>query len=628
MTRYELSTKMLLANFRRYRLYFACNVFSVVVFYCFASLFTNRYFMDRDIVSANISSNIFAPSLFAGVFVALFIPYSFGAFMKKRKHEYGILMTLGMSETEVLGSMLAENSTVAALSLIAALLLGTVLSLGFFFIVRRVIGVTGLRWYLNPGSYLWTAALYAAAVALTLLTGIFGFMKTQVTDLLKEKFRGEKVGKPLPGLFPAGLVLILLAAIIGLRLGNSDFLLASMALLFAGLWVAASGIGKGRLFRAQSSVARKDILGYSFTRQHHSSQRKIAVIAAWMIGFSIFFGGLGLVMYPSLTRNAVLSNPYDLSYSEIFGMNRVEDRTIINLLSRNGVAVQSEKQVPYLRSRAFTVLPVSEVNGKLGGRYEIPQGRFVMLFQYVNGDGYEHDTSSPEFIPFRCGSEDLLLKSAGTSVRILFNDNPTLADYTLIVSDSDYQKIASECRDCWAGKMKLFTFKNWRNSQKGTDAVQQELLKANHLNPADQKKYYSATTRLDSYTNAIQSSEFYLFLMGFILVLFSAAADIMVHFKIKAESEEEQRMLSGLSRIGVTPEEIRQMIRYKDFAYHMPQVLTGAAIGVFYNFAVNRFYGWEWKAAGSSLLIGLVLAAVQWLYTMRYSAVEFRHCGA
>jgi len=52
--------------------------------------------------------------------------------------------------------------------------------------------------------------------------------------------------------------------------------------------------------------------------------------------------------------------------------------------------------------------------------------------------------------------------------------------------------------------------------------------------------------------------------MFFIVVLFYGASNVMIHFKIKAEAEEEQRMLSSLNRIGVTSKEMLGMIRHKN----------------------------------------------------------------
>ncbi|AET70367.1 ABC-type antimicrobial peptide transport system, permease component [Desulfosporosinus orientis DSM 765] len=168
MTFSDIAWKMLKANFRCYRLYFLGNVFSVGLFYSFAAIFTNQAFMDPKSVNSYISSNICAPSLFVGVFLLLFIPYTYQQFIKLRKHDYGILMTIGMSEREVLTNMILEQCVIAGVSLLAGLFLGTLTAFGFYFVIQHVIGVAELHWYLNLESYKWTALLFGLSSALWL----------------------------------------------------------------------------------------------------------------------------------------------------------------------------------------------------------------------------------------------------------------------------------------------------------------------------------------------------------------------------------------------------------------------------------------------------------------------------
>jgi putative ABC transport system permease protein len=189
MTLYDVSKKMLTVNFRRYRLYFLCNVFSVALFYSFAAIFTNKAFMDVRIVDSMISSNIYAPSVLVAIFLSLFVPYSNNAFLRNRKYEYGVLMTLGMSEWEAVKNILLEGCVIAGLSLISGLLLGTLISLAFYFIIHQFIGISALRWYFNPASYKITFLLYGITILLTLLIGILGFVKGQLVDLIREKFK-------------------------------------------------------------------------------------------------------------------------------------------------------------------------------------------------------------------------------------------------------------------------------------------------------------------------------------------------------------------------------------------------------------------------------------------------------
>lgn len=632
MTFYDISMKMLIANFRRYRLYFLCNVFSIALFYSFAAILTNKPFMNIRIVDSAISSNICAPSIFAGIFLVLFIPYSNNAFLRNRKYEYGVLMTLGMSEREVLVNMLLESCVIAGLSLISGLVLGTIISFAFYFIIQQVIGISALRWYFNADSYKLTAVLYCLTILLTLVTGILGFMKMQLVDLMKERFRAELSGKSLPGIFIAGVVFVIVSVLVmvmGYSYGNTDMWFISLGLMFAGLcMIMTQAEIVGQFFaKIFPDYMKKHIMEISFVRQHRKSRSRVGIIAAWLIGFSIFFIGLCAVMYPGLLHNAMTYSPYDLVYSRVFGMNQVEDNEIERLLNGTGVSVKTIKQVEYLRGRGSNLLPVSEVNEKFHCNYQIPEGEFLTVFQYDLNDGYVHEMISPERVGFNCDHETIELKSAGSDVRTLFNRNPTFADMTLVLNDADYRKIASKSHEFWAGIMKLYSFDDWKNSGKGINAVQKYLLEKNQVEQSEQNRYYKATSRIEAYTTAKQSAEFLIFLMFFIVVLFCSASDIIIHFEIKAEYEEEQRMLSGLYRIGVTSEEMLGMIRHKNIYYYMPQVIIGLFIGVFYNYTANEFYGYGWKAAWYSLLAGMVLVALQLVVVMRYSKRELLSFG-
>lgn len=631
MTFYDVSIKMLTANFRRYRLYFLCNVFSVALFYSFAAILTNKSFMNIRIVDSAISYNIYAPSLFVGIFLVLFVPYSNNVFLRKRKYEYGILMTLGMSEREVLTNMLLESCVIAGLSLISGLIFGTVISFAFYFIIQRVIGISALRWYFNVDSYKLTAVLYCLTMLLTLVTGILGFMKMQLIDLIKERLRAESKRKSLPGIFTAGVVFVIvsvLITVIGLKYGTTDTWFVSLGLMFAGLCMIITQVESvGQFFsKIFPDYIKKHIIEISFVRQHGRSRSRISIIAAWLIGFSVFFAGLSMVMYPGLIDNAMSYSPYDMVYSRIFGKNQVEDNEIERLLNKTGVSVKTVEQVEYLRGMAFNLLTVSEVNKEFNCDYQISEGKFLTVFQYDLNDGYKHEMVTPERVGFNCGDDKIELQSAGSDVRTLFNRNPTFADNTLILNDADYRKIASKSHEFWAGTMKLYSFDDWKDSAKGIAAVQKYLLEKNQVDLSDQN-YYKATSRIEAYTTAKQSAEFFMFLMFFVVVLFCGASNVMIHFKIKAEYEEEQRMLSGLYRIGVTAEEMLGMIQHKNMYYYMPQVITGLFMGVFYNYAANEFYGYGWRAAGYSLLAGMVLAALQLVVVMRYSRRELLGFG-
>ena len=147
-------------------------------------------------------------------------------------------------------------------------------------------------------------------------------------------------------------------------------------------------------------------------------------------------------------------------------------------------------------------------------------------------------------------------------------------------------------------------------------------MQKNNVDKSTQKHYYSASSKIETYTTEKKSAEFMIFLMSFIGILFCGTADIMIHFKIKSESEEEQRMLSGLYRIGVTPEEMFKMIHHKNMYYYMPQAAIGLFAGTFCSYMANGFYGCELKTSCYSFFFGTILAGIQLVVVRIYSKKE------
>lgn len=627
MTFYDVSIKMLKANYKRYRLYFICNLVAVALFYCFAAIFTNQLFMNRDIVDPMITSNIYAPSVFTGVFLILFIPYSYSAFLRNRKQEYGILMTLGMSETQVLKNMIFENCIIAGISLSIGLIVGTVISFVFYFIIHHVIGIAGLYWYFNPSSYVITALLYGVTIVISLILGILELLKMQIVDLLREKFKAEKQGKLSIGMFLVGALFIIIAVYIMIKYNPNQFLL-SLAIMFTGTFLLLSNSVSMKKYTDNMFLGyrKRHILELSFVRQHYRSQSRICILASWLIGFSVFMTGL-IGVLASMKNEVVYSySPYDMVYSRIFGMNQVDNSEIESLLNKNGVSVKSVKQVEYLRNQVFNILPVSQVNETFHCNYKVSEGKFKFIFQINPKDGYEHDMFAPKTLSLYYGDKEHELREVGSDVRILFNSNPTFADATIVINDVDFHKVASNNKRYWAGTMELYSFHDWKHSQNAIDAVQKYLQHKNHVDSIEQKRYYKATSFIESYTTAKQAVQFLIFLMSFILILFCITADIMIHFKIKAESEDEQRILSGLYRLGVNAQEMLGMIYYKNKYYFIPQVMIGLLIGGFYNCILNKTYGIKYGLAsvGYCMIIGVILITIQFVFLMKYTKRELR----
>ncbi|MEA4889191.1 MAG: ABC transporter permease [Clostridiaceae bacterium] len=530
--------------------------------------------MDPRLVNPLISSNIIAPMVFTAIFMFVFIPYSFGAFFEKRKSEYGILMTLGMTEKEVLANMLFENLTVSLLSLMAGMAAGTFLSLLFLGIIRNVIGIGAFSWNLSLEPYALTVKLYLAVVAFTLLIQTLCFVKTQITDLLKAKSRGEKEVK------------------------HSAFCLAG--------WPA--------------SRPKVVDVGKAFVIRHFRSYRTVTFIAVNLFGIGIFLAGLSLVTYPNLLNNAESYSPYDLVYVQAGGKNEMTLEKAAELLSKYGVTVTASAKVPFLRNGAFNLFPVSGINCRTGSDYTVDPGTYLAIYQYDLNDGYEYEMNLSGKISFKLSSGTRQLEYAGQDVRILFNRN-SFADITLLLNDADYKMIEEQGDGYIPGVILCFAFSSWRDSGRGLSALQEALSAQNDCVDASQEEYFKISSKLEEYETARQSARFLIFVILFVVLLFYISANTIIYFKIQGEAEDEKRLYHGLYRIGITADEMRGILTRKNKRYCLIPLYSGAAAGILFCFAISAPNGYGLAGIAFAAAASAFLALLQGLMS-RY----ITHC--
>lgn len=570
MTFYDISRKMLKANFSKYRLYFLCNLFAASLFYCFAAIFTNKSFMDGTIVDSSISGNIYLPSLLSAVFLILFLPVSCQVFISSRKQEYGIMLSLGMSRKETFRNMLLENTVVAVLALAAAFVVGTILSILFFFIIVYGIGIKGVQWELSLEPYKITAFLYAAIMVVMFVLNAVKFSYDRIGTLLKAQYCAEK----------KGMIYCILC-------------------------------------RFVPGYMKRHMLEWSFVRRHKKEWCLRYVLASLIIACSVMLVSVCTAMYPSFLQDAESYSPYDMVYSEIFGMNQVPLEDVISILEKNDITVEQVIQIPYLRETSFNYFSVSEVNRNFECSYQIEEGQFLNLFQYDLDDGYEHDTHPISTIAL---NEDEKLYSIGSDVRILFNQNPTFADRTLIISDLDFEKLEADTK-CWTGLVNLFVFDQWEDSYEGICTVKEYLNRSNQVDEIE-SGYYELSSKIEKYQDGRKSGQFLIFLMIFVIGLMLVAETLLIHFRIQAEQEENGRAIHSLYMLGMAEEGILKCLKYKNCLRFIPPLVLGTVLSLLPSYYLNETYRMGITGILAGTVFGMMLIAGMMIVISRYSEKE------
>ncbi|WP_455675088.1 FtsX-like permease family protein, partial [Pradoshia sp.] len=131
-------------SFRDYSIYFLTLTLGVCIFYSFNSMESQNL---MSAISKNADFMLTLNRLMAGtsVFVSFvlggLIIYANNFLIKKRKKEFGIYMTLGMSKGKISRILIFETFLIGVLSLVAGIVLGIVVSQGVSVITANLLSV-------------------------------------------------------------------------------------------------------------------------------------------------------------------------------------------------------------------------------------------------------------------------------------------------------------------------------------------------------------------------------------------------------------------------------------------------------------------------------------------------------
>lgn len=623
MEKFKLLLKMLSYNKNNYKMYLYCNIFAVALFTAFLSVYHNESFMSNYKIDSSISSNVFAPTILMGLFMVSFLPYAYTTFLKGRKQEYAVFMVLGMTESEVLVNMFLECLIVSAAGAGIGLVAGSVLSFIFFIVLRDRIGLQSVQWEYHVQAYEITVILYVCVVVIILFIHSIQFLKTEILDLFKARFKEEnrKRGSGVRLMLGVGILFLgIFCMLAGYDFHRTYIWFLSIGISMAGMMFIIFNFD----FVIKRCAKREWKISISFVLQNMKSWRIAVFISAFLCWMLIFFLGHCMVTYPNFTNNAVTYSPYDLFYVKYPGINQMDVGQIEDILNKNGIALTGLEEVEILRSGACNIINAREISEKTGHSYQVEAGKFIQLFQADLNDGYEHDIRPMQTLLFDLkGNQKMQLRLKESSVRVLFNSCNSLSDITLILNDKDFEKIKRFSQEYFTEYAVMIRFDHWINSAPAIEELQAMMEKSNGLLQEDQNLYH-LSSKVEKYTIAKQSAGVLNFFMFFVAIVFWGAANATIYFKIKSELNEEKRQVYKLFRIGILETEIRNIILKKNVFYYFISFLTGGSMGVFYSFCVNEIYRYGKTGLLYGGLVTAILFIVQLLVFWFVSKKEYQ----
>src|SRR5690625_1230719 len=128
MTLFNIALKNIRKNMKSYGLYIGSTIFSIVIFFTFATLKHSGDISGLAEESKQMSSMMNASAFVLIIFVAIFILYSNSFFMRKRKKEVALYSLTGVRKQKIGFLLFFENMVIGIFSLIIGVVAGFFLS--------------------------------------------------------------------------------------------------------------------------------------------------------------------------------------------------------------------------------------------------------------------------------------------------------------------------------------------------------------------------------------------------------------------------------------------------------------------------------------------------------------------
>lgn len=609
----DIALKMFKANLRRYLLYFLCSSFTIMIFFTYSTIFTNKAFMNPRDVNSYISSSIIAPSILVGIFSVFFIMYSHSSFNKFRKNEFGIFLSIGMPYNKVRKIIVIENTIIAVSSLILGLISGTILSYIFYLVISKAFGIN-VTYSLNVKSYAVTTALFVAIYVVIIILSLIFSLRYTIINLLKEYRKEDKGINANPVMFLIGTILIILSTIDMIKnynSANAECILRSMMLCFTGTYLIISSLTWFiKIFKKHyKSTYYKNLMFITNIRYSFHKSKNVILVISGLLTITIILNGLGNASLSVAEKEAIAYTPYDIAYINIMDKNNISEDKLNKIINSGDTPLVVNKKLETMRLDVFTVFSDNNLNTVLGYNYKVEKGHFISLFQVKKNDGYEHDLSAMSNYQVKLKDKTNNYVSQGKSIKVVVNNLYAFSRFILILNQEDYNEIKNDHEVCNIGYIRLFSFKDWKKTKGISDKLSYELEKSNNL--GKEGGFFKLSSRIADYTLKNQGAYFLIFALFFTSILFYVASNIMLHFKMMTDFEMEKIKYQKMYKIGLTEEKLKDIV-YKELrVLFLLPIIISIIIGGFYSANIFRIMDRVDLAYKYTLLNGGILLVLQ-----------------
>lgn len=196
---FKISLKNIRKSLKDYTVYFFTLILGVAIFYVFNAIDSQSVMLDvranvMDIIKLmnNMLSRV---SVFVSCILGFLIIYASRFLIKRRNKEFGIYLTLGMSKRKISAILFFETLLIGIVSLVAGLVIGTILSQFMSVIVANMFDadMTKFKFIFSMKACVKTLIYFVIMYVLVMIFNTFSISRCKLIDLLNAGKKTEKV---------------------------------------------------------------------------------------------------------------------------------------------------------------------------------------------------------------------------------------------------------------------------------------------------------------------------------------------------------------------------------------------------------------------------------------------------
>lgn len=199
MMLFKLSLKNIKKSMKDYAIYFFTLILGVAIFYVFNSIGSQTAMMTVSKSTSEIlglmTPILSGVSVFVSFILAFLIIYASRFLMKRRKKEFGVYMTLGMSKRKISLILFLETLFIGIISLTVGLLAGTVLSQFMSVVVADMFeaDMTKFKFVFSESACIKTLIYFGIMYLVVMIFNTFNISKCKLIDLIYGNRKSEAV---------------------------------------------------------------------------------------------------------------------------------------------------------------------------------------------------------------------------------------------------------------------------------------------------------------------------------------------------------------------------------------------------------------------------------------------------